>query len=56
VQECGRRAFLSVERARPEDLADYRGILEQGLLLGREAVEARGDDPLERLGKRQVLR
>ena len=40
------------ERARPEDLAQHGGILEQALLVVDERVEARGDDPLHRLRER----
>ena len=57
--ECrsgGRLGLVSAQRARPEDLADDGGVLEGRLLLGREPVEAGGDDPLQRLGKRQVVR
>ena len=40
------------ERARPEDLAHDRRVLEQGLLLRIETVQAGGDDALDRLGYR----
>ena len=44
----------SRDRADPEDLADDGSGLDQCLLVGRERVEPRGDDPLDRLGKRQL--
>jgi hypothetical protein len=42
-------------RTRPEHLAEHGGVLDQPLFLERETVETRGDDPLDRLGKRHVL-
>ena len=56
VQKRSCLAFVSTQRARPEDLADDRGIVENRLLIGREAVEAGGDDPLQRLGEWEVVR
>jgi hypothetical protein len=55
VEERLGDVLASAQRAGPEDLAEDRGILEDRLLLGREAVEAGGDDPLERLGEGQVV-
>ena len=43
------------ERARPEGLAEYRRVLEQRLLFGRQEVEARGDQPLHRLRQPSVV-
>ena len=50
--EC-RRAFdvVAVERAAPERLAEHGRVEQQLLLLRRERVEPRGDDPLHRLGQ-----
>ena len=56
VEGASRRLGVPTDRARPEHLADDRGILEQLLLARREAVEAGGDDALERLRQRQLLR
>ena len=56
VQQRVGRMLVSAKRSGPEDLADHRRVLEDRLFLGREAVEARGDDPLERLGERHVFR
>src|SRR5512133_1015003 len=44
------------ECARPEDLADDGGVLEQLLVRRVERVEAGGDDPVDRLGKLEFLR
>ena len=44
----------AAQRAGPEDLADHRSVLEDRLLLGREPVDARRDQPLNGLGQRQV--
>jgi hypothetical protein len=56
VEERSHSALISSERARPEDLADHRSVLESCLLLSREAVETGGDDSLQGFGKRHVLR
>ena len=45
-----------LERAGPEDLADDGGVLEHRLPVGRQRVEPRGDDALDGVGQRQVLR
>ena len=42
------------DRAGPEDLADHRCVLQHGLSLDGEQVEAGGDQPLHALGKRDV--
>ena len=42
------------QRARPEDLADHRRVLQERLLLRREPVDPRRDQALHRLGQRQV--
>ncbi len=42
--------------ARPEDLAEDGGCLQQALLVRRQPVEACGDDPLNCLRQRQILR
>ena len=42
------------DRTDPEDAADDRRVLERGLLLGRQRVDPGGDQPLDRLGERQV--
>src|SRR5580765_3119070 len=39
----------STQRTEPEDLADDCGVLQQRLLLRRQRVETRRDDPLHRL-------
>ena len=39
----------------PEDLADHRSVLKQGLLLVGKRIEPGGDDSLHRLGQRQLL-
>ena len=54
--EYGRGVAVSTERADPEDLPDNRSVAKQVLFALREAVEARRDDALERLGQRQILR
>ncbi len=56
VQGGGRSRSLAPERAAPEDLADDCSVLQQGLLLALEAIESSGDDALERLGEREVIR
>ncbi len=43
------------ERARPEDLADDGGVLQERLVLVRQLVQARADQRLERLGHRDVV-
>ncbi len=37
------------ESTEPEHLSDHRRVLQQRLLLERERVESRGDDPLDGL-------
>ena len=44
------------ERCAPEHLPEHRGVLEQRLLLGRQRVEARGDDALHALRQRRARR
>ena len=45
----------AVERARPEHLAEHRGVLEQGFLGGGQPVDPRSDQSLHGLGERQVV-
>ena len=45
---------LAAERSGPEDLPDHGGVLQQVLLGRGQPVEARGDDPLQRLGHRKL--
>ena len=44
------RVVVRVDRTRPEDLPVDRRVLDDPLLLRRETVEPRGDQPLHRLG------
>ena len=44
--------LADTERAEPEHLAQHRGVLQHRLLLRRQPIQARGDDPLH--GLRQV--
>ena len=44
--------LADTERPEPEHLAQHRGVLQRRLLLRRQPVQARGDDPLH--GLRQV--
>ena len=46
---------LAADGAGPEDLPDDGCVLEQALLRSGQPVEARRDDALERLGKRELL-
>jgi len=43
------------ERARPEDLAEDRAVLDRGLLIRCKRVETRGDDALNGLRQRRLL-
>ncbi len=43
------------KRPGPDDPSDNGGLLEQLFLLGREEVEARSDDAVDRLGERKPL-
>ena len=52
---AGSRPASDAAAAGPEHLAEHRRVLEQALLLGREAVEPSGDDALDRLRERQVV-
>ena len=60
VQAALRRLALDVahraDRSEPEELAEHGSRLKQGLLLARQSVETRGDDPLHRLGHGDLLR
>jgi hypothetical protein len=42
-------------RAEPEHLPEHRRVLEDRLLLDRQPVDARGDQPLQGLGQREFL-
>ena len=54
VQRRRRGICVAPHRARPEHLADDGGVLEQLLLGVGQAVEPRGDDPLERLREAEL--
>ena len=56
MQPLLERPPFAAERAQPEHPADDGRFLEQLLLLGRQRVEAGGDDPLDRLGKDDFVR
>ena len=56
MEPRGRRIRVPSDRARPEHLADNGRVLQQALLRVGQPVEAGGDDALERLGKRELVR
>ena len=56
VERGGRGVRASADRARPEDLADDGCVLKEALLGLGEPVETGGDDALQRLRERQLLR
>ena len=56
MQRRRRGTLLATERADPEHLSDDRCIAEKIFLVRRESVETGGDDALERLRQRKLLR
>ena len=50
AEPVGDRASITLERAAPEHLADDRRVEEERALLGRQRVEARGDDAADVVG------
>ena len=51
-RRCVRVRFEAFDRSLPEDATDDGRRLQHALLLGRQKVETRGDDALDRVGER----